>query len=217
MSGTGLRLEGLGCWRGSRPVLRGLDLSLAPGRALLLTGPNGSGKSTLLRVVAGLVPADAGAMLWDGCPALEDPAEHAARVAYLGHADALKPALTVREQLVLARGLAGERLGAADIRAALAAVGLAALDGLAVRALSAGQRRRLALACRLQPQRPLWLLDEPANGLDSASIAQFEALIAAHCARGGMALVATHLPLLAALEPQRLDLQPPRLAGADAA
>lgn len=206
-----LEASGIGLWRGERLVLRGVDLAVAPGCALLLTGPNGAGKSSLLRLLAGLVRPSSGSLRWDGADLALEPAVHA---AYLGHADGLKPALTVLEQLRSARAIAGAPLNAADAHAALATLGLDPLAGLPVRLLSAGQRRRLALCCRLVPARPLWLLDEPGNGLDRASAALLEDLLLAHLDRGGSVVAATHTPLLAALAPERravLELHPPRL------
>ncbi len=185
-----LRAESLAVFRGERLVFRDLDFSLVAGQALVLAGPNGSGKSTLLRLLAGLVRPIAGRLLWQGEDALADLAEHAARVAYVGHQDAVKPGLTAAENLRFAARLAG---GA--VVDALAAVGLGDLADLPARMLSAGQKRRLALARLALTQAPLWLLDEPTLGLDTASIGRFGALLADHRARGGMVVAATHVPL----------------------
>ena len=169
--------------RGDRLVFGPLSFSLAPGGALLLVGPNGSGKSTLLRILAGLGRIEAGRVLWQGADALADRTAHGARVAYVGHLDAVKPGLSAAENL-------GQ--GAA---AALAAVGLLALADLPVRLFSAGQKRRLALTRLLLKPAPIWLLDEPTLGLDTASVARFGVMLAAHRAQGGLVLAATHLPL----------------------
>jgi heme exporter protein A len=180
--------EGLASIRGERLVFAGLGFQVAPGGALLLVGPNGSGKSTLLRLVAGLVRAEAGRLLWQGMDALADLAEHAGRVAYLGHQDAVKPGLTVAENLSV--------WGFRDrLAAALDAVALTALADLPAKMLSAGQRRRLALARLVLRPAPIWLLDEPTLGLDVASVERFGAMLAAHRAQGGVVLAATHLPL----------------------
>ena len=170
-----LRAEGVAAFRGERLVLQGVHLSVAPGGALLLLGPNGSGKSTLLRVLAGLKRPDAGQVSYAG----EAPP------AYLGHADAIKPGLSVAENLRFAA--AGRPVGPA-----LAALGLLTLAELPARMLSAGQRRRLALARLPLSASPLWLLDEPTLGLDATSLALLGALLAGHRAAGGGVVAATH-------------------------
>jgi heme exporter protein A len=185
-----LQAVGLAAFRGERLVFRDVDFALAAGEALLLTGRNGSGKSTLLRLLAGLLRPAAGSLLWDGQDALADPTVHARRVAYVGHQDAVKPALTATENLRFAARLTG-----GDPAAALAALGLEALADLPARMLSAGQRRRLALARLALSRAPLWLLDEPTLGLDADSVARFGGLLAAHRAGGGTLVAATHLPL----------------------
>ena len=183
-----LKADGLAAFRGERLVFSGIALAVPEGGALLLTGPNGSGKSTLLRVLAGLVRAEAGRLLWHGRDALADLSEHAGRVAYLGHLDAVKHGLTVAENLLVwARP--------PMVATALAAVGLTALADLPAQMLSAGQRRRLALARLLLRRAPIWLLDEPTLGLDAASVARFGAMLAAHQGDGGVVVAATHLPL----------------------
>jgi heme exporter protein A len=185
-----LHAEQLACWRGERLVFSGLSFALAPGEALLLTGANGAGKSSLLRVLAGLIPAAEGRLLWGGGEALADRTAHGARLRYLGHQDALKPALTARENLAFAA-----RLHGGDVAAALAALGLTELAELPARVLSSGQKRRLALARLALSPAVLWLLDEPSVGLDAASVGRLAPVFAAHRARGGMVIAATHLPL----------------------
>nr|WP_298215920.1 heme ABC exporter ATP-binding protein CcmA [Acidocella sp.] len=175
-----LTAQKLSVFRGDRLVLSGIGFSLAPGSALLLRGANGAGKSSLLRALAGLTPLAAGELLWAGMPALADREAHAARIGWLGHQDGVKPALTVAEQAP---------------PAALAALGLEKFAPLPARFLSAGQRRRLALARLAAAARPLWLLDEPATGLDAESVARLLALCAAQRARGGMVIASTHTPL----------------------
>ncbi len=160
-----LRAEGLAAFRGERLVFRDLSFDVPPSGALLLLGPNGSGKSTLLRILAGLGRLAAGVLRWDGEDALADRSAHAGRVAYLGHLDAIKPGLTVTENLRFAGAIAGR-----PIAPALAAVGLDTLADLPARLLSAGQRRRLALARLALSPAKLWLLDEPTLGLDAASV-----------------------------------------------
>ena len=185
-----LQAAGLAAFRGERLVFRDLDFAVAAGGALLLTGPNGSGKSTLLRLLAGLLQPAAGTLTWDGDDALADLPAHARRVAYVGHQDAVKPGLTVAENLHFVARLTGGR-----VTAALEAIGLEELADLPARMLSAGQKRRLALARLALSHAALWLLDEPTLGLDAASIERFGAMLAEHRAAGGMLVAATHLPL----------------------
>ena len=173
--------------RGARRVFAGVSFTLAVGELMAVTGANGSGKSTLLRLVAGLLRPAAGRILLE--PQGDSVGE---RMHYLGHLDGLKPALTVRQNLGFWADLWG---GTAGIDAALEAVGLEMLGHLPVAVLSAGQRRRAALARLLTARRPLWLLDEPATALDQAAEAGLGHLIDAHLADGGMAMVATHLEL----------------------
>lgn len=185
-----LKADGLAAFRGERLVFRDLAFSVSAGEALVLAGPNGSGKSTLLRLLAGLVRPIAGRLLWHEQDALADLAEHATRVAYVGHQDAVKPGLTVTENLRFASRLTGR-----SIADALAAVNLAELADLPARMLSAGQKRRLALSRLALSTAPIWLLDEPTLGLDTASIARFGTLLAGHRAQGGIVVAATHIPL----------------------
>ena len=185
---TRLEARAIAAFRGERLVLRDLSFALAGGEALLLLGPNGSGKSTLLRLLAGLKRADAGDLLWDGADALADLPAHARRVAYLGHLDAVKSGLTAAENLQFAAGRQ-------DVTPALAALGLEGLADLPARMLSAGQRRRLALARLPLSPAALWLLDEPTLGLDTASLDRLGTLLATHRAAGGMVVAATHLDL----------------------
>jgi heme exporter protein A len=190
VTGVVLRAEGLAAFRGERLVFRDLDFTVNPGAALVLTGPNGSGKSTLLRLLAGLVPAAAGRLLWQDQDALTDLPEHAMRLCYVGHLDAVKPGLTVMENLRFAA-----RLGRRPVIEALTAMGLTELGELPARMLSAGQKRRLALARLVLKDAPLWLLDDPKTGLDAAAVDRFGALLAAHLRSGGLVVAATHVPL----------------------
>jgi heme exporter protein A len=185
-----LAAEDVAVFRGERLVFRDLSLRVPTGGALVLTGPNGSGKSTLLRLLAGLARPAAGRLLWDGADALADLAGHGRRVVYLGHLDAVKPGLTVVENLRFAAAVSGR-----SVTAALAAVGLAELAELPARMLSAGQKRRLALSRLVLSAAPVWLLDEPTLGLDGASTERFGELLSAHRSAGGMVVAATHVPL----------------------
>jgi heme exporter protein A len=185
-----LQAAGLAAFRGERLVFSEVDFAVRAGEVLLLTGPNGSGKSTLLRLLAGLLRPAAGMLTWGGANVFADLPAHAGRVAYVGHQDAVKPGLTTAENLRFSARLSG-----GIVQDALDAVGLEELGDLPARMLSAGQRRRLALARLLLSRAPLWLLDEPTLGLDAASVDRFGVMLDAHRASGGMAVAATHLPL----------------------
>jgi heme exporter protein A len=185
-----LRAEGLTAIRGERLVFQDLSFVVPEGGALILSGRNGAGKSTLLRLLAGLVRPEAGRLLWNDTDALSDRTEHGRRVALLGHQDALKPGLTAAENLAFAARLSGRK-----IDAALAELALEDLAELPVRMLSAGQKRRLALARVSLSSAPLWLLDEPASGLDDPAVDRLGALLARHRLGGGMIVAATHVPL----------------------
>jgi heme exporter protein A len=186
----GLHVADLSCARAGRPVLRGLDLELAAGEVLMVRGPNGAGKSTLLRALAGLLPST-GRIALDGRTLAGTPDAWAEQVAYAGHLDAVKPQLTVAENL----GFWAALFGGADAGAALDAFDLAPLADRPAHLLSAGQKRRLGLARILLVPRRLWLLDEPTVALDAASVARLEAVVARHAAAGGMAVIATHAGL----------------------
>ena len=186
----------LACVRADRIVFTKLAFSVDGGGALRLTGPNGSGKSSLLRLLAGFLKPAKGALTWDGAPIDQDWDAHRARLAYVGHAVALKPALTVRETLLFwARVFGAGRSAEAAADRGLDAFGLAGLADFPVRLLSSGQRRRLALGRLLAAPGAIWLLDEPTTGLDSASVGALETAIAAHREAGGMVVLATHTPV----------------------
>ena len=166
-----------------------LSFELAAGDALVLRGPNGSGKSTLLRLLAGFLRPSAGALAWAGCTVAAADVEQRGRLHFVGHADPLKPLLSVAENLAFAAGLAD---GQSDLAAALAGFDLDRLAETPVRFLSAGQKRRANLARLLAVPRPLWLLDEPGVGLDAASRARLEQAVAQHRGGGGLCILATH-------------------------
>ena len=182
--------QGVRCVRGLRAVFAGVSFALASGGALILRGPNGSGKSSLLRLMAGLGRPDAGSIQWNGAPIGADPESHAARIAYLGHSDAVKPTLSIAANARLWTRLRGGTDKMAD--ASLAKVGLQQRATLPARLLSAGQRKRLALARTIAAPAALWLLDEPATALDGDGIAALLAAIAGHRAGGGMVVVSAH-------------------------
>jgi len=180
--------EGLLAERGGRPVFSGVGFAIGAGEMLAVTGRNGAGKSTLLRIVAGLLAPAAGMVRLEPEPEAGIPAS----VHYFGHLDALKPSLTVADNLGYWRRLYG---GAGDLESALGQVGLAHLIDIPAGRLSAGQKRRVALARLLVSERPVWLLDEPATALDAAAEATLGRLIAAHLGAGGLVMAATHRPL----------------------
>lgn len=182
--------HGLRCVRGGREVFAGLDFAAGSGEAVAVTGRNGSGKTSLLRLIAGLLVPAGGTIALDGGDAELTLPE---QCHYLGHRDALKPALSVAENLAFwADFLGGDRI---DFTESLATVGLAHATDLPAGFLSAGQRRRLSLARLLTVRRPVWLLDEPTNALDVAGQDMFGRLMHDHLARGGMIVAATHAPL----------------------
>ena len=187
-----MRLSGtdLVCVRGGREVFAGLDFSVAGGEALMVTGRNGAGKSSLLRSIAGFVRLAGGRLdLTDGDPELTLPEQ----AHYLGHQDALKPALTATENLEFwTRYLGG---GGLSPRAALTTVGLDSVAGLPAAYLSAGQRRRLSIARLIAVKRPLWLLDEPTSALDRAAQDRLATLMRDHLAGGGLIVAAVHGPI----------------------
>ncbi len=183
----------LTCVRGERRVFQGLSFALAEGGLLVLTGPNGSGKSSLLRLMAGFLKPAGGALFWAGAPVADDPDAQRARLRYLGHLDAVKPVLSGAEYVAFWTALHGG--GAAEAARALESLDLSALAAVPGRMLSAGQKRRVALARLLAVPAELWLLDEPAVGLDGASRVRLAGAIAAHRAQGGRAAVATHTAL----------------------
>jgi len=193
---SGLAIDGVVLVRGMRVIQPALSHVLAAGGMTLLTGPNGSGKSTLLRAIAGRLRPMAGSI---SC---------AVPILYVGHADGLAGALSGRRNLSDWAGLNGLPGDEDSVEAALASLAAGPFADLPVRMLSRGQRRRLALArLALSPRGALWLLDEPAAGLDKAAAADLDRLIAAHLEEGGMVMAATHTPLCAGRDHHELSLE----------
>jgi len=190
-----LEARAISVWRGERHVLRELSFGVAVGECFKVTGPNGIGKTTLLRVLCGLLVPESGETCWRGRAISALGADYCAEIAYLGHSNALKAELTSRENL---RCLVGVRrsIAAADIAEALQRVGVADCAELPARVLSAGQRRRLALARLWLWGAALWLLDEPATNLDTPGQQLVESMIRDHIRDGGVVVVATHQRLL---------------------
>jgi heme exporter protein A len=187
-----LEVTQLHLWRGDRHLLRGLAFALASGELLQLLWPNGTGKTSLLRCLAGFLYAEEGQIRWQGASVEKDRDAFSWELAYLGHESALKGDLSALENLRFACALR-TRHQPVRLRAALDEVGLGGIDPqLPVRSMSAGQKRRVALARLALWDARLWLLDEPATNLDAAGQAVFEKLLAAHLNAGGMAIVATH-------------------------
>jgi heme exporter protein A len=201
----------LACHRGGRDVFAGVSFTIGAGEALTISGRNGAGKSSLLRAVIGLLRLAQGRITLDG----GDPELTIAEQAhYLGHQDALKPSLSVAENLRFWTGFLGTPSSAID--EPLDAVGLAGLAALPAAYLSAGQRRRLSIARLVAVKRPIWLLDEPTSTLDAAAQQRLASLMQAHLGAGGLILAATHGSIgLEKTQELRLDPTPtPTLAAA---
>ena len=183
------RAEKVACVRGERELFSNLSFSLAPGEALVIKGPNGSGKTSLLRLIAGLLPMEEGTLFINEEHSKNPRNLLQGLVNYLGHAQALKSFLTVRENLCLWARLHGER---PNIRGACERVGIGALVDFPVRFLSEGQKRRINLARLVCLPLPIWLLDEPAASLDREGLFLVSDLMRGHLENGGIILVATH-------------------------
>jgi len=205
----GLAIQALSCAAGARPLFSGQSFGVSPGHWMMLTGRNGSGKTTLMRAVAGLVRPLGGTVLWRGRPQRPRDAGWRRMFYYEGHASAIKPEFSAIENLATQAALDhGRAPDAGTLAGALERVGLARVRHVVGARLSAGQVRRLNLARLLCGHRPLWLLDEPANALDSQGLALLADLLDTHLDGGGCALVASHQPLPTRRPPQRHELRP---------
>jgi heme exporter protein A len=186
-----LTVQGVHLWRGDRHVLRGVSFVAAPGNCVLLTGKNGAGKTTLLRVIAGLLDPEEGQVTWRGVPARQSRDEFHSELAYLGHEPPLKGDLTGHENLAYSIGIRRE-VTRAEIDAALERTDAASFADRHVRMLSAGQRRRIALAGVLLADAKLWLLDEPTTNLDAQGQQLVTELTEEQLTRDGIVVAAVH-------------------------
>lgn len=185
----------LECLRGTRRLFSALSFQVAAGECLQVQGSNGSGKTSLLRILCGLARPERGTVRWKGEPISALGDDFRADLAYCGHANALKEDLTPAENLLAAASLHGAPAAQDAVRAALDAFGVLALEALPVRALSQGQKRRVALARLALGERRLWLLDEPLAALDAAAAQAFAARVDAHLAEGGICVLTSHQPV----------------------
>jgi len=202
-----LEVINLGCVRGSRRLFRGLNFSVSAGGFLELRGPNGGGKTSLLRILCGLATPSEGEVRWNGTNIRRLREEYSASIAYVAHLNGVKDELTTIENLVVSERVAGHLLTEADASDVLERVGLSNQRRLHARLLSAGQRRRLALARLLASQASLWILDEMLTSLDDAGVALARDLIAEHLGKRGLTIFATHQDLdLVAVGAQRIQL-----------
>ena len=201
----GLEFEKVHVWRGDRHVLQGVSAHVRPRELLHISGPNGTGKTTLLRVLSGLLRPEQGSVRWLGQSIMTFRTEYQASLAYASHEPALKGDLTALENLHFAVGLK-RRITAEELHAALERTGVGACADLPARVLSAGQRRRVALARVLAMSATVWLLDEPYTNLDASGSDLVSGLLQAHVQGGGLALVVAHHELRLPCSIRRLEL-----------
>jgi heme exporter protein A len=202
----GLNVDKIHVWRGDRHVLKGVSLALGPGELLQVAGSNGTGKTTLLRVACGLLRPEQGRVAWCGLPIAGIRPQFQNALVYAAHEPALKSDLTPLENLRYLVGLK-RSVPTAELEAALERTGVAACAQLPVRVLSAGQRRRVALARVIAMRSPLWMLDEPFTNLDAAGSALVTDLLREHVSAAGMALVVAHHDIALPARLKRLELQ----------
>jgi heme exporter protein A len=202
---AGLEFEKVHVWRGDRHVLQGVSAHIRPRELLQISGPNGTGKTTLLRVVSGLLRPEQGSVSWLGRSITTYRTEYQAALAYASHEPALKSDLTALENLRFAVGLK-RHIAADELLAALNRTGVGACAELPARVLSAGQRRRVAMARVLAMNASVWLLDEPYTNLDASGAELLSGLLQAHVEAGGLALVVAHHELKLPCDIRRLEL-----------
>ena len=190
-----LEAVNLGCVRGARRLFSGLNFTVSSGELVEIRGPNGSGKTSLLRIVCGLASPSEGEVRWKGKKTSALREEYFSVLAYLGHQSGVKDELTAAENLRISSSVCGHPLTDSNARELLTQIGLWDQRHLPARSLSAGQRRRLAMAQFLAAQAKLWVLDEILTSLDEAGISLSRQLLTEHLSRGGMAMVATHQDL----------------------
>ena len=204
-----LEAVNLGCTRGDRRLFKGLNFSVQPGELIELRGANGSGKTSLLRILCGLTEPAEGEVRWQGKSIRALGEEYAGAVAYLAHQNGVKDELSASENLRIACGVAGNPLSTSDAQAILEQVGLSRQQNLPARSLSAGQRRRVALARLLTSKATVWILDEVLTSLDDTAVKLSREFINRHLSKGGLAIIATHQELaLTADRIQRIELSP---------
>lgn len=197
----------LGCIRGTRRLFRNLNISAAPGQLIEIRGTNGSGKTSLLRILCGLAQPAEGEVRWNGRNIRSLGEEYFAEISYVAHQNGVKDELTAVENLRIAGGISGKAVGEKEAQDLLAHFGLDRERHLPARALSAGQRRRVALARLRSSQARLWILDEVLTSLDTAAIELSSQFISEHLRNGGIAIVATHQDLnIESAATQRLEI-----------
>jgi len=202
-----LEAVNLGCTRGDRRLFKGLNFSIKPGELIELRGANGSGKTSLLRILCGLATPAEGEVLWQGTNIRSLGEEYSRVVSYLAHQNGVKDELSAIENLRISCGVAGNTLSTVNAQTILERVGLSRQQNLPARSLSAGQRRRVALARLLTSVATVWILDEVLTSLDDTAIKLSRQVISDHLSKGGLAIIATHQELdLAAERVQRIKL-----------
>jgi heme exporter protein A len=187
-----LTFSKLGCSRGGRQLFRDVDCTLQSGRWLYVAGANGVGKTSLLRMVCGLAPIEAGEIAWNGAPIHSQRDAYRQDLCYLGHLNALQESMTVSENLGFIAALGGTAPNAVQVNDVLTHFGVRGRGDQLVRHLSQGQKRRVALSRLALSQARLWVLDEPFVAMDEAGVRMLADLIAAHLAKGGMAVLTSH-------------------------
>ncbi len=202
-----LEAVNLGCTRGDRRLFKGLNFSIKPGELIELRGANGSGKTSLLRILCGLATPAEGEVRWQGTNIRSLGEEYSRVVSYLAHQNGVKDELSAIENLRISCGVAGNTLSTVNAQKILERVGLSRQQNLPARSLSAGQRRRVALARLLTSVATVWILDEVLTSLDDTAIKLSRQVISDHLSKGGLAIIATHQELdLAAARVQRIKL-----------